>query len=99
MPRPSKSQHIMSKINDIVDVEISTTNLAELCSCSLPTILNFISSYPQRFKKISRGSYLILPESDSQNFQEHTISQQVVNEYPKPFIDPVLSYVAQEFDW
>jgi hypothetical protein len=65
MARPSKDSHIISRIDTIINSEITTKDLATFCNCSYPTIVNFIKSYPERFNKTGHGLYRILPFNSS----------------------------------
>ena len=93
MARPSKDNQIISKINTIVGSEVLTKDLATFCDCSYPTIMNFIRSYPERFYKVSFGVYRILEENTD------TVVSVKTQDYPEEYVDPVIKYVTQQFDW
>ena len=93
MARPSKDNQIISKINTIVGSKVATKDLATFCECSYPTIINFIRSYPERFIKVGFGLYLIVEE------QPQTVVTTESKEYPQDYVDPVIKYVTQQFDW
>lgn len=57
----SKQQDIENYINTSVNTQISTKVIAQMCNCTLPTVLTFIKNNPHRFEKVSRGQYRILP--------------------------------------
>lgn len=57
----SKQRDIENYINASVNTQISTKLIAQMCNCTLPTVLTFIKNNPHRFQKVSRGQYMILP--------------------------------------
>lgn len=56
----SKQQDIHNYINTIVGATVTTSSLCIACKCTLPTVLTYIKNNPNRFEKVSRGSYRIL---------------------------------------
>jgi hypothetical protein len=102
MARPSKDSYIISKIDSIIGSQIATKDLAVFCECSYPTIINFLKSYPERFQKVSHGIYKIVESSKDQQFEVNTISDQhlkVSSVSESDYVDPIIKFVAQEFDW
>lgn len=93
MARPSKDKQIIAKINTIVGSKVATKDLATFCECSYPTIINFIRSYPERFIKVGFGLYLIVEENTD------TVVSVKTQDYPEEYVDPVIKYVTQQFDW
>jgi hypothetical protein len=63
----SKQDDIQNHINTIVNAEVSTRQLCDAVSCTLPTVLTYIKNNPSRFTKTGRGKYRIEPMTMNAN--------------------------------
>lgn len=59
-PRKRKKNDIFNWLKENVDNEITAKDISENCNISMPTVYNFINSNIGWFKKVRRGTYLIV---------------------------------------
>ena len=59
----SKQDTIEQYINTIIGGTVTTKALCDATQTTLPTVLTYIRKNPQRFQKVSRGTYTILASS------------------------------------
>lgn len=80
----SKQQDILAYINANINKEVKAAEIAQLLSCSVPTVSNFIKNNPSRFEKVGHGRYKII--STIQSITAETsidMSAEITQEIPE----------------